>query len=97
MDHIQRLVNAYENLKHRVDETLRIQHGDVGRLRAQQDEVCAFAADATRVSRLSILIDSQYSSLSGSELVECRGQSYMARLDCQDARSFRCFGGHGAG
>ena len=49
MEHIQRLVNAYEDLKRRVYQTLRIQHGDAGRLRAQQDEVRAFAADANRV------------------------------------------------
>lgn len=49
MDHIQGLVNAYEDLKRRVEETLRIQHGDAGRLRAQQEEVRAFAADANRV------------------------------------------------
>ena len=49
MEHIQRMVNAYEDLKHRVYQTLRIQHGDARRLRAQQDDVRAFAADANRV------------------------------------------------
>lgn len=49
MDHIQGLVNVYEDLKRRVEETLRIQHVDVGRLRAQQDEIRTFAVDANRV------------------------------------------------
>lgn len=49
MDQRQLLLNTYERLGNRVDETLRIQHGDVTRLRAQLDEVRAFAADADRV------------------------------------------------
>jgi hypothetical protein len=49
MDIAQNLLNAYEALGRRVHETLRIQHGDVTRLRAQIDEVKAFAADAGRV------------------------------------------------
>ena len=61
MEHTQRLVNAYEDLKRRVRQTLRIQHGDAGRLRAQQDEVRAFAADANRVRHFSVTSDLQYS------------------------------------
>ena len=49
MDIAQNLVHAYEALGLRVQETLRIQHGDVTRLRAQIDKVQAFAADAGRV------------------------------------------------
>jgi len=49
MNNAQTLVNVYEALCRRVEETLRIQHGDVTRLRAQIDEVQAFAADAERV------------------------------------------------
>jgi hypothetical protein len=49
MDIAQNLINAYETLGRRVQETLCIQHGDVTRLRAQIDEVQAFAADAGRV------------------------------------------------
>lgn len=45
----QALVNAYLNVGCRVNETLRIQNGSVTRLRAQQDEVFAFAADTNRV------------------------------------------------
>lgn len=43
------LVNAYENIGRRVNQTLRIQNGDAARLQAQVDEVRAFAADAERV------------------------------------------------
>lgn len=49
MNNTQTLVNAYEALSRRVQDTLRIQHGDVTRLRAQIDEVKAFAVDAERV------------------------------------------------
>ena len=52
MDHRQALVHAYEELGRRVNQNLRIQNGDAGRLRAQLDEVCAFAADAERVRYL---------------------------------------------
>jgi hypothetical protein len=42
-------VNVFLNVGHRVNETLQIQNGSVARLRTQQDEVLAFAADANRV------------------------------------------------
>jgi hypothetical protein len=49
MDHRQALIDAYDALGRRVDQNLRIQNGDAGRLRVQLDEVHAFAADAERV------------------------------------------------
>ena len=49
MDIAQNLINAYKTLGRRMHETLHIQHGDVTCLRAQIDEVKAFAADAGRV------------------------------------------------
>jgi len=49
------LINAYEDITRRVGISLRIQNGDVTRLRAQLDEVCAFAADAERVRENHLL------------------------------------------
>jgi hypothetical protein len=49
----QALVNTYLNVGRRVNETLHIQNGSVVRLRAQQDEVRAFASNANRVQHLS--------------------------------------------
>ena len=49
MNRRQGLVTAYKSLGQRVNQMLRIQNGDVARLRAQVDEVRAFAADAERV------------------------------------------------
>ena len=67
----QALVNTYLNVGRRVNETLRIQNGSVVRLRAQQDEVRAFAANANRVRHLSwpYIIYSQLSG-TGSELIK---------------------------
>jgi len=45
----QAVLDAYEDLGRRVNQTLRIQNVDVARLRAQLDEVHAFTADAERV------------------------------------------------
>ena len=54
MDIAQNLVNVYEALGLRVQETLHIQHGDVTCLQAQIDKVQAFAADAGRVCLTSL-------------------------------------------
>ena len=53
MDQRQALVDEYQAIGRRVEETLCIQHGDLTRLRAQEDEVLAFAADANRVRTAS--------------------------------------------
>ena len=49
MDDRQALIDAYQGLGRRVDQSLHIQNGDTVRLRVQLDEVHAFAADAERV------------------------------------------------
>lgn len=49
MDHVQALVDAYEDLGRRVTQTLTTQNDDADRLRDQLDEVHAFTADAERV------------------------------------------------
>ena len=48
-DHRQALVDAYQDLFRRVNQTLRIQDGDTARLRVESDEVHALMTDAERV------------------------------------------------
>jgi hypothetical protein len=49
MDNRQALIDAYDALGRRVDQSLQIQNVDAVHLRVQLDEVHAFAADVERV------------------------------------------------
>ena len=49
------LINAYDDLAQCVAISLRIQNGDITRLRAQLDEVRAFSADAEQVCEILLM------------------------------------------
>ena len=72
MDHRQALIRAYEDLGRRVDQNLRIQNGDVARLRVQLDEVRAFAADAERVRYQKVIGATSYRMTTLSPCLQAR-------------------------
>jgi hypothetical protein len=68
------LINAYEDIAQRVGLSLRIQNGDVTRLRAQLDEVRAFSLDAQRVREIHIMYNVRH-------MISCRHETYWSKTN----------------